>query len=1017
MMKTYKIKAVFFLFLIIQFFIVEISAQNVIQKITVSGTVKDVNKQPVGGVLVDVQERIKHVVTGIDGSFSIEANNNDDIISFSKDGYKTHQIVATSSIDVEIIMETSLPDDGENDKVYIPFGVRTRRQTATAISSINGDAMSQTPNSSFFSSLYGKLPGLFIQQTGTIPGRDDFSLLIRGRSSLNDAQPPLVLVDGITRDLRDMDVSEIESVSILKDAGSLAWYGIRSGNGIIYVTTKTGSSNKTVIRFNAFGGIQMPEDYTKSLDSYTYATLYNEGRANAGQLPAYSQAMLNSYQNKNSDPFKYPNNNLPNEFINKSASVQHYDFSISGGNSVARYFALLSYNNQGGLFAETKTPNYNTNPSYNRINFRLNLNFNVSKNFEISTRFGGRPEIRREPGGSSDGSGVGTILSTIYQTPPNAFPIINPDNSLGGTSIFQVNPIGLLQSRGFTNQLTRILLADISGKYKLDDFVKGLSLNAQYSLDMSGMYTYGRTMNYEVYSRDTVTNAYTRFGTKAPLAYQTAGFSGNQRNSEFWGGFDYLRSFGNHNVDIALRYTNRNIKANYLIESTRNDAAGRFSYNFNQTYLIDFVASYSGQPYFAPGHRYGLFPALTAGWIISNAEFLKTVKPISYLKLRGSYGLTGYDAYFGSRRYPEQYLYDGSGYTWAIGSSYTVTGSGFREATLPNINATFEKVKKLDFGFDSKFFNQTLTINFDYFSEKRTDIFTNSNLPAIIGNAVFNVNQGVTEYKGAEVMLDYTKTFGKIEFSLFGNLTLAKSNIVKFNDTPGIPDYQLQVGHPVGNMGLLYQAIGIFQSQDEIDNAPVQLLAGSVKPGDIRYQDMNNDNKINADDRIRSAKNGIPESYYSFGAKLGISGFDLTASFSGVTNVFVNINSVINNGTSNSGYINQFSVDRWTPATAATSQWPRILISDRGNNTAASTFWIRSGDYLRLKNVELGYTLPTKVADRLKIGSLRVFISGYNLLTFSNLNNLKVDPEILSAGYGSSYPYLVSFSAGINLKF
>ena len=306
MMKiNYKINVAVFLLLIIQFFVIEMSAQTASQKVTVSGIVTDENKQPLTGVTVGLQERIKSVITGNDGRFSIEANNTDEIISFSKDGYKTHQISSASSTNLEIILETSLPDDGEKDKVAIPFGVRTKRQIVSAISTINGDDMEPTPNSSLYSSLYGKLPGLFVKQTGTAPGYDDFSLLIRGRSSINDAQPPLILVDGIVRDLRDMDVSEIGSISVLKDAAALAFYGIRAANGIVYATTKTGNSNKTIIRFNASGGVQVPQTYTKSLDSYTYANLYNAGRANAGLLPSYSQAVLNSYSNPNSDLYNY----------------------------------------------------------------------------------------------------------------------------------------------------------------------------------------------------------------------------------------------------------------------------------------------------------------------------------------------------------------------------------------------------------------------------------------------------------------------------------------------------------------------------------------------------------------------------------------------------------------------------------------------------------------------------------------------------------------------------------------
>lgn len=1015
-MKRYKIQTVFFLFLILQFFYVDISAQKAEQRI-ISGTVTDINKQPVSGVTVNFQEKLKSVVTGKDGQFSIAANSDDEVINFSKDGYKTQQVAIAAIASKGIILESCLADDSEKDIVNIPFGERSKRQIVSSVSNINGDNLAQTANSSSLSSIYGKMSGLFMLQTGTAPGRDDFYMLIRGRSSLNDNQTPLILVDGIARDLRDMEVGEIESVTVLKDAGSLAWYGIRAGNGIISVKTRTGSSNKTVIKFNTFGGVQIPELITKPLDSYTYATLYNEGRTNAGQLPTYSQGALNSYLNPNSNKYNYPSNNLPDFLLNDNATVQHYDFSVSGGNKAARYFAFIGYDKQDGLFTGTKTPDYNSNTNYNRVNFRLNLDFNVMKNLDVSTKFGGRAEVRREPGQSNDGAGVGAVLSNLFLTPPNAFPLYNPDASLGGSSIFQANPMGLLQRSGYNDQLTRVLVADVAAKYNLGDFVKGLSASVQYSLDMMGIYTSGRTQAYEVFSRDTVTNAYTRFGTKAPLGYRSAAFTGNQRYTEFWGGLDYENSFGDHNINIAARFTNRNLKANTLLESTRADASARASYNYKQTYFVDLVGSYSGMPYFAPGKRYGFFPAISAGWIVSNSDFLQSAKMISYFKLRGSYGMTGSDAFYGSRRYPEQTLYDANGYTWAIGSSYTVFGSGFREAILPNINATFEKVSKFNAGFDSKFFNNVLSLNFDYFSEKRSDIFTNRILPAIIGNELFNINEGATEVHGFELSGDITKSVGRAVISVFGNYTFAQSSIVKYNDTPGIPEYQLQVGHPLGNLGLLYDAMGIFQTQEEIDAAPKQLISGNVAPGDIRYRDVNNDGKVDANDRIRSKNAGIPKSYYNFGARITYAGFDISALFSGVNGMYANISSIINYGTANSGYINQFSLDRWTPSTAATALWPRILISDRGNNSAASTYWIRPDNYVRLKNIELGYTLPSSLTNKLKIGGIRAFVSGQNLFTISKLKDLGIDPEIPDAGYSSTYPYMVSVTAGINLKF
>ncbi|MBE7170880.1 MAG: SusC/RagA family TonB-linked outer membrane protein [Williamsia sp.] len=909
--------------------------------------------------------------------------------------------------------------DGKNEEVAIPFGSRPKRHLPGVISVLRSEQLPQVPYSNLNEALTGLLPGVYVSKQNTAPGYDASNILIRGRSSYNDAQPPLVLVDGIERDFADMDLSEIESIGILKDAASLAWYGIRGANGVVLVTTKHGNTAGTKVTLSGMGGAQLARANIKPLDSYTYATLYNEALQNGGLAPLYDQTALNAYKS-GSDPYAYPNNNFVDRFIKKWAPVQRYVAAVSGGNEAAKYFTTFSYYNQGGLFAETQTPNYNSNAGYKRYNFRSNLDATVTKNLDVSVNIGGRIENRAEPGQNTAYAGITDLLNAIYLTPPNAYPLLNQDSSYGGNTIFQNNPLAQLQSRGYNSQITRVLLASARANYKLDGITKGLSLTAMYSYDMAGVYISGRTQNFEVYQRNPATGAYTRFGTRASLAYRAASFANTSRNNELWAGLNYKRTFGAHSLDIAGYYNGASVFnpiGNIRFDYNRKSASTRVSYDFRHRYLADLVLNYSGNVRFAENHRYGFFPALSAGWIISEEDFLKEIKPLNYLKLRGSYGLTGNDNLFNARLYGWQSLYSTAGFqSYSFGTGFSSAGGATGELSLPNPDLTFEKSRKLDLGFEARLLS-ALSITWDYFLDKRTDLISPSFIPGFIGQGLVPGNSGEAQYKGFETSLGFNKKWGLVNLNLFVNYTLAKTNLNSYNDQPGLPKYQLQTGHPLANLGRMFVAEGIFQNQNEITAAPRSTLSGKVQPGDIRYKDLNGDGLIDNFDQTVLDYTGVPASYYSFGAAVSVAGFDLSAMMTGQHGGSADIRSIIYAGNANNGFLNQYSVDRWNTTNGAGALYPRLTLSDRGNNTALSTFWIRSTDFLQLRNVELGYTLPGSLMKKLKLSACRLYINGYNLLSFSKLNDLDLDPALISAGRNAVYPSLTTLSAGLNLTF
>ncbi|MEO6522912.1 MAG: TonB-dependent receptor [Mucilaginibacter sp.] len=1003
-------------------------AQKPDEQLTVTGKITDNNKRPLPGVNVFVQEsKNTGVNTGADGSFTLKCSTND-VLVFQMKGYNTATRTAYESRDMTLALEPSLIDAGDNDNVYIPFGVRKKRQVSASVSTINGDALPQLPSSTLNNVLAGRLPGLYIQQLGTRPGTDDASFLIRGRSSYNSNQAPLVLVDGVQRDFVDMDLNEIESISVLKDAASLSWYGMYGANGIIYVRTKRGEATKTKVTLDVVAGLQAPTHVTRPLDSYTYATLYNEAQANSGIAPLYDATALAGYQN-GTDPYKYPSNNFTDQFIQKVAPVQRYVATVSGGNSFARYYTMVSYFNQDGLYKGGNNSSYDANANFQRYNFRTNLDLHVNKNLDVSMDIGGRIMDLQYPSAGNSG-----LLSAINNTPPNAYPVLNPDGSYGGTSLFRTNPLALLSANGNRDDLTRNLLANINVREKLDAVIKGLSANVLYSYDVQSIFSSGISQDFAVYTPTTSGNptGYDQFGVPAVISYAASSFSGNTRSNEFWGGLDYDRTFGKHTINFSTRYNRRETAVPSTLDSHAEGISNRLSYSYKQRYFADVIGTYSGSQYFAPGKQYGFFPAISAGWIVSDENFLKSVSFLSYLKLRGSYGIVGNDAFSLSRRYAYDNYYSRGQTGYVYGTGFTNV-AGTTQNALANSDLTWERAKKASLGLDTKFFNQMLTISADVFQEVRDNLLTNTITPSIIGQSQIQINAGKARYRGIEGEFTLNKRFNKVDVSLFGNYTYATSKILAINEEAGLPAYQKALGHPIASVAQLNAdagstsdityisnflvSDGIYQNAAEIAAGPKQRFSGTIQPGDIRYKDMNGDGVIDNLDFVRNDYSFVPTSYFGFGTTVAYHGFDLSVLFQGALGSTISINNIINSSTANAGYINQFSVDRWTPATASTALYPRLAIADRGNNTQNSDYWLRSGDYLRLKHAELGYTLPKGIISRFNMSSFRIYASGFNLLTFDKLKGLPIDPEIPMAGYNTSYPYLRTFSLGINAKF
>lgn len=1009
MMKSNTFKSILFCFVLLLQASLQAQDKKVakVAKVNYAGSISDKNKKPIANVSIEVQEKDMIIFTDVNGKFAVKTEPKD-IIIIKKEGYLTKQLELDALADLTIEMDLALTDAGEADEVVIPFGVRKKREITSSVSSYNTSNLPQVPLSNLINSLSGRIPGLYIQQTDNRPGNDNANIFVRGRSSYGSAGAR-ILVDGVQRDFQDMDLNEIESITVLKDAAALAWYGLRAGHGVVLVTTKKGSALRSSINFDIQGGVQQVENIIKPLSSFQFASLYNEARLNDSDAIVYDNAALAAYQD-GSNPYKYPANNYINDFLNKTSAVQRYVLSADGGNNSLRYFVLLSYFDQGGIFKGAKTNDFDANTGFKRFNFRGNIDFDVNKNLTITLNVGGRSENRLNPGDNAN-----SFLSTLYNTPANAFPILNEDGTYGGTTEFRNNPLGMLKDRGYNTVVDRVLLASVSAKQKLDFLVPGLSANLYYSYDVSGSYSAGLNRDYEIYDFNTSPTGL--FRTKTPLGYRGAAFTNNNRRNELWAGFDYDRSFGNHSVKTSVRgqrYVNASPER---LDFRGQGVSGRLDYGFKQKYYLGLVTSYTGSENFPPENRYGFFPAISAGWIVTEEKFLKAGNLLGYLKFRGSMGEAG-SSDIGGNRFPFENFYarntGGGGYVFGTGFSSTPSAN---EGNLGNPDITWETIKISNAGLEMKLFRNALSLSADIYKSRRTGILTESVIPNILGQSLGTVNQGIVDSKGVELAMGYDKKIGQINISLNGNILLSDDKVIAQNGQDGIPDYQKTIGYVAGS-SLLFVSDGLFADQAQINASPSQRSFGIIIPGDVKYKDIGSingkpDGIIDNFDRIRVNRRDLPNIYYGFGSTINYKIIDFSTHWQGVKGRTIDIQGLVNSGPFS---FNQETLNRWTPATAATAKYPRVGLTDRGNNTAGSDFWRRSGDYLRLKYIELGFSLPEKTLSRFHIKKTRFYVGGFNLLTFTQLD-IDVDPEIPGAGRGDFYPYLKTYSVGLRTTF
>jgi TonB-linked SusC/RagA family outer membrane protein len=996
-----------------------------------SGLVKNEKDEALAGATVGIKGTTNGTITDLNGKFLLEVGSDSDSLIVSFLGYKSKTIVVGTSRKITVRLEPDVEGNKLNEVQVVGYGTQKKSTMVGAISSVSVKDIQKFSTPSITNAIGGKLAGVITRQTSGEPGYDAAKIFIRGQVSQSGVNKPLIIIDGVERELQDywttINIQDIESFSILKDASATAVYGNRGANGVVLITTKKGSVGKPVVTFRTETAVVTPLRVPDYIGGYQYAQLVNESLGNIGQDPKYSAAELQKYKD-GSDPYLYPNIDWESLVLRKHTKQSINNLGISGGSQTVRYYANLGYTLQQGIYNEDPKVEYPTNAALKRYNFRSNVDVDLSKKFSLSLGLSGIISTANFPGRSS-----GQIFQALMFTPPNAYPVVNPDGSSpGGFGNIQLNPYAVITQTGYTKQYYTTLMNNLSANWDLSSVTKGLSLTGLAAYDVVDITQNVRQKTPELYSYTKDANGgdvYTIVSTETPLGFYL--LNENYKTVYYQAAVHYKRSFGKNNVTGLLAaerrsFTNVNTTSSINnLPQQRQGIISRLTYNYDARYLLELNAAYNGSENFPKGKRYGLFPSVGLGWLVSNESFWNK-DVLSTLKIRGSYGLVGNDQIGGDRfLYLSTYNKSAPGYTFGLNQN--VNPGGKSEARIGNPDLTWEQAYKEDVGIDMELWGGKVTLTADYFHEKRKgQLLARASVPAYAGypgGTLPYANVGVTTNQGVDGSFQLRNTTqGGFYYSLNGTFTYAKNKILENDAPPALYPWQELRGHPIGaNLG--YVGIGFFKDQKDIDNSPSQTsLQSVIRPGDTKYKDINGDGQIdNADRTVIGTYGSEPQIMFGFGTTLAWKGVDATIFFTGAAHRDYFLSSgnqaytawIFSAGAGTYNVLKDIYDKRWVPgADNSHAAFPAVR-PESTNNYIGSTVWQRSGDYLRIKNAEIGYTLPAALTKKLTLKRIRVFIQGTNLATWDHIK--VVDPESnFSTG---AYPLTSNYNFGIDISF
>jgi TonB-linked SusC/RagA family outer membrane protein len=932
-------------------------------------------------------------------------------------------------IDRDVIDFALTPSTSEIEQIQVvAYGVQKRESVIGAISSVRPGNL-VVPTAKISTALAGQLAGVVaVQRTGEPGSGAEF--WIRGVGTFGSGANPLVIVDGIERDMDMVDPEDIESFSILKDAAATAVYGVRGANGVFIITTKRGSDSRPKIKVTAEAGITGPAKMPKMVNSMQYAELYNK----AFGSEAYTPATIEAYRT-GSDPDLYPNVDWLGSLFKKFSQLYRVNTSVTGGGQVARYYISGSFSNEGSIMKEDASNGYDSSISFNRFSFRSNVDVNLSPSTILAVSFANIYDKKTGPGGTGNDNPSPIIWEYAFNVSPNAYPIRWSDGRLsaagGGDTGY--SPYNLMTQSGFRHEFNNTAQAVVNLKQDFSDFLtEGLTADIKFSWDAQHRVNLIRIGEGELWTlgspgRDA--DGKLNLVRKNPNSTNTLGAAttvGGYRIFYLEGSLAYNRVFNDtHRVGGLLLYNQRerfniNVDAMGSVPYRNQGLAGRLSYDYRNRYLAELNFGYNGSERFASGNRFGFFPSGAVGWLVSEEKFWEPIRnTIDQLKLRASYGVVGNDDISASRFiYLESIVGADVGYTFG-GTSMTTPGT-LRQGVLPNPSLSWETESKLDIGLEISFINR-LKLTLDYFSNKRTGIFgARKSIPSYAGfSTTPNSNYGAVDNRGFEAAFEWDQQFGRDwTVSSRANFTYNRSAIVNDDQLRWMYPYQTKIGKSLNQIeGLISQ--GLFSSQEEIDNWPTQTF-GPVRVGDVKYVDVNGDGQIDAYDKVAIGYGARPEINYGFGVSVKWKNLDLSVFFQGVAHTsFIMQGSAVrafeNTNPNRQNMYEDVYYKYWSPENPdPNAEYPRLTIGANPNNYQNSTYWLRDASFIRLKNAEIGYTLPRQWTSKLRMDYMRFYISGTNLLTFSKFKLW--DPE-KNDGQGRGYPpnRVCNFGLTINL--
>lgn len=981
----------------------------------ITGKVVGPDKKPLSGVSVWIKETTVGTTTRSDGAFSLDVPKNvPTILLVRYVGFKDQEVVVENTTN-NIVVQLETNESALDEVQVVGFGTQRKESVIGAISTIKPSNL-RIPNSSISTNLAGQLGGIVSIQRSGQPG-SSAEFWIRGISTFGANKTPLILVDGVERTLDLLDPEEIESFSLLKDATATALYGVRGANGVVLIKTKRGSEGKPKISIRSEAGIVAPTKLPKMANSVEYATLYNEMKG----YDFYTPEVIQKYKD-GSDPDLYPNVDWIDAVFKPSTSNQRVTANVTGGGEIARYFVSSAYYHEDGIF-KSGGESYNGNPTFKRYNFRSNVDINLHKNTVLGLTLGGYLTQKREAANQS------LIWEKAFFMVPNAFPIRYSNGYWGGG--VERNPYYRVTREGYSNNWQSTLNALISLDQNFSSITEGLKANVKFAFDTDAWHNNKYTQQDDIWlatGRDDQGNLI--FNTpdikKGGPWFENS--SGGSNATYLESSINYNRLFGKHRVGGLLLF-NQRVKANTASSAISSlpyknqGLAARVTYDYDTRYFIEGNFGYNGSENFAPGHRLGFFPSVAVGWYISNEKFFEPLKDVvSKLKIRSSIGQVGNDQIGGGVRF----IYLGTVATTDnyVYGNYNKT-SGERANEIPNPNVGWEVSTKKNLGVELGILNK-IDIQADWYHDVRDHIFVrNNNIPAYVGlQTVPMVNIGKMKSWGFDSSLEYNDKVGEVFLTGRGTFTYASNQILRNGDAINKYPYMNTVGRKIyQNYG--YQSLGLFSSQEEIDRSPTQFseaLHSGLRPGDIKYQDINGDGIINDFDKVPIGMVDIPEITYGFGGSVGWKGIDFSIFFQGTARVTIQEQGESLHPFSNPyAYLDNFNQDvvnnHWSVSNPdPNSRYPRLSEVDyaSNNNTKTSSFWTRDASFIRLRNLEIGYTLPKTWSNKLHLQNLRLYASGVNLLTWSPGIKL-FDPELGSTD-GRKYPPSRIFNIGLNVN-